>query len=90
MKQQRTLAAAIFAGGQARHLGHVNKSTLALGRTEIVDRQLLVLRDDPHGLNFMNVNTPHDYERARDLLDLSFDSNHESPEDRITSARSRT
>jgi molybdopterin-guanine dinucleotide biosynthesis protein A len=45
MKQQSTLAAAILAGGQARRLGHVNKGTLALGRTEIVDRQLLALRD---------------------------------------------
>jgi molybdopterin-guanine dinucleotide biosynthesis protein A len=219
MKQQSTLAAAILAGGQARRLGHVNKGTLALGRTEIIDRQLLALRDvasrvfvvgaeseawtarglevvpdeipgagalggiytaivrspcdrtlvlacdmpfvsaaflgrlvaedaadaviphgdrgyeplcaiysracapeirarlergelqacvppsgvrvveigpeiiskfDPHGLIFMNVNTPHDYERARELLDLSFDSNHESTEDRITSERSRT
>ena len=89
MKQQRTLAAAILAGGQARHPGHVDKGPLALGRTEILDRQLLVLQDDPHGLNFMNVNTPHDYERARDLLDLSSDSNQEWPEDRITSARSR-
>ena len=89
MKRQRTLAAAILAGGQARRLGHVNKGTLTLGRTEIVDRQLLALRDVAHGL-FMNVNTPHDYERARELLDLSFDSNHESTEDRITSARSRT
>ena len=219
MKQQRTLAAAILAGGRARRLGHVNKGTLSLGRTEIIDRQLLALRDvasrvfvvgteseawtargldvvpdeipgagalggiytaivrspcdrtlvlacdmpfvsaaflgrlaaedaadaviphghrgyeplcaiysrscapeirarldrgerqasvppsgvrvveigpeiiskyDPHELIFMNVNTPHDYERARERLDLSFDSNHESTEDRITSERSRT
>ena len=66
------------------------QSTLGRGRTEIVDRQLLALRDDPHGLIFLNVNTLHDYERARELLDLSFDSNHESTEDRITSERSRT
>jgi molybdopterin-guanine dinucleotide biosynthesis protein A len=90
MKPQRTLAAAILAGRQARRLGHVNTGTLALGRTEIVDRQLLALRDVAHGLVFMNVNTPHDYERARELLDLSCDSNHESTEDRITSERSRT
>ena len=50
MKQQSTLAAAILAGGQARRLGHVNKGTLAVGRTEIVDRQLLALRDVAHGL----------------------------------------
>ena len=219
MKQQTTLAAAILAGGQARRLGHVNKGTLSLGRTEIIDRQLLALRDvashvfvvgteseawtarglevvpdeipgagalggiytaivrspcdrtlvlacdmpfvsaaflgrlaaedaadavmprthrgyeplcaiysracapeirarlergelqasvppsgvrvveigpeiiaryDPDGLMFMNVNTPHDYERARELLDLRCDSTHESTEDRITSERSRT
>jgi molybdopterin-guanine dinucleotide biosynthesis protein A len=90
MKQQRTLAAAILARGQARRLGHVNEGTPALGRTEIVDRQLLALRDVAQGLIFLNVNTPHDYERARELPDLSFDSNHESSEDRITSERSRT
>ena len=36
---------------------------------------------DPEELMFMNVNTPHDYERARELL---------STEDRITTDRSRT
>ena len=90
MKQQSTLAAAILAGGQARRLGHVDKGTLSLGRTEMIDRQLLAVRDDSHGLIFMNVNTPHDYERARELVDLNFDSDHESTEDRITSERSRT
>jgi molybdopterin-guanine dinucleotide biosynthesis protein A len=219
MKQRTTLAAAILAGGRARRLGYVNKGTLALGRTEIVDRQLFALRDvvsrvfvvgpeseawtarglevvpdeipgagalggiytaivrspcdrtivlacdmpfvsaaflarmaadadadavlprgprgyeplcaiysrtcapeirariargalqasvppsgvrvteigpeiistyDPNGLIFMNVNTPHDYQRASELLDLSFDSNPESTEDRITTERSRT
>ena len=50
MKQQSTLAAAILTGVQARRLGHVNKGTLAVGRTEIVDRQLLALRDVAHGL----------------------------------------
>ena len=90
MKQQSTLAAAILTGVQARRLGHVNKGTLAVGRTEIVDRQLLAVRDDSHGWIFMNVNTPHDYERARELVDLNFDSDHESTEDRITSERSRT
>ena len=36
---------------------------------------------DPDGLMFMNVNTPHDYERAKEFV---------STEDRITTDRSRT
>jgi molybdopterin-guanine dinucleotide biosynthesis protein A len=38
------LAAAILAGGQARRLGGVNKGTLAIGDSQIVDRQLDALR----------------------------------------------
>ncbi len=45
---------------------------------------------DAHGLLFTNVNTPHDYERARSLLDVNFASNHGSTEERITTDRSRT
>jgi molybdopterin-guanine dinucleotide biosynthesis protein A len=45
---------------------------------------------DRHGMIFTNVNTPHDYERARDLLDVNFASDHGSTEDRITTDRSRT
>jgi molybdopterin-guanine dinucleotide biosynthesis protein A len=50
----------------------------------------IIANYDPHGLIFTNINTPHDYERARELLGLSVDSNHEPTEDRITSERSRT
>ncbi len=38
------LAAAILAGGRARRLGGLNKGTLTVGLTAIVDRQLEVLR----------------------------------------------
>ena len=38
------LAAAILAGGHARRLGGVNKGTLTVGATAIIDRQLEVLR----------------------------------------------
>jgi molybdopterin-guanine dinucleotide biosynthesis protein A len=44
MTNQCGLAAAILAGGQARRLGGVNKGTLAVGDSQIVDRQLDVLR----------------------------------------------
>jgi molybdopterin-guanine dinucleotide biosynthesis protein A len=45
---------------------------------------------DPDGRLFLNVNTPHDYERAKALLGVTFDPNHESTQDRITTERSRT
>jgi molybdopterin-guanine dinucleotide biosynthesis protein A len=38
------LAAAILAGGHARRLGGVNKGTLTIGTTAIIDRELDVLR----------------------------------------------
>ena len=41
---------------------------------------------DPHGLLFVNVNTPHDYERARSLIELGMKPMH----DRITDERRRT
>jgi molybdenum cofactor guanylyltransferase len=44
MTNETALAAAILAGGRARRLGGVNKGTLTLGRTAIVDRQLEVLQ----------------------------------------------
>src|SRR5688500_18944451 len=44
MTNESGLAAAILAGGQARRLGGVNKGTLALGDSQIVDRQLAALR----------------------------------------------
>lgn len=40
---------------------------------------------DPDGLMFVNVNTPHDYERAKDLLDRGPGSRRMS-DDRITDA----
>ncbi len=45
---------------------------------------------DRNGVIFTNVNTPHDYERARNLLDVNFSSDHGLTEDRITTDRSRT
>jgi molybdopterin-guanine dinucleotide biosynthesis protein A len=44
MTKGAALAAAILAGGHARRLGGVNKGTLTIGATAIVDRQLDVLR----------------------------------------------
>jgi molybdopterin-guanine dinucleotide biosynthesis protein A len=44
MIKESGLAAAILAGGQARRLGGVNKGTLAIGDSQIVDRQLEALR----------------------------------------------
>ncbi|MEP6919107.1 MAG: molybdenum cofactor guanylyltransferase [Acidobacteriota bacterium] len=44
MTNESGLAAAILAGGQARRLGGVNKGTLAIGDSPIVDRQLEALR----------------------------------------------
>ena len=44
MTNDRNMAAAILAGGQARRLGGINKGTLPIGNAEIVDRQLEALR----------------------------------------------
>jgi molybdopterin-guanine dinucleotide biosynthesis protein A len=44
MTNRPPLSAAILAGGHARRLGGVNKATLTIGTTAIVDRQLAVLR----------------------------------------------
>ena len=44
MTQERGLAAAILAGGRATRLGGINKGALPLGRMDIVDRQLLAVR----------------------------------------------
>jgi molybdopterin-guanine dinucleotide biosynthesis protein A len=44
MTNESGLAAAILAGGQARRLGGVNKGTLTVGDSQIVDRQLAALR----------------------------------------------
>jgi len=43
MNTDGELAAAILAGGRARRMDGVNKGTLVLGRTAIVDRQLETL-----------------------------------------------
>jgi molybdopterin-guanine dinucleotide biosynthesis protein A len=42
---------------------------------------------DPDGLMFVNVNTPHDYERAKDLMDR-MRGNRAAMGDRITDATS--
>jgi molybdenum cofactor guanylyltransferase len=44
MSANGELAAAILAGGQARRLDGVNKGTLMIGRSAIIDRQLETLR----------------------------------------------
>ena len=45
MTKDGELAAAILAGGRARRMDGVNKGTLVVGRTAIIDRQLETLRD---------------------------------------------
>jgi molybdopterin-guanine dinucleotide biosynthesis protein A len=45
MMHQRGLAAAILAGGRAVRFGGVNKGALPLGDLDIIDRQLLAIRD---------------------------------------------
>src|SRR6478609_5750447 len=43
MNKDGALAAAILAGGRARRMDGVNKGTLVVGRTAIIDRQLKTL-----------------------------------------------
>jgi molybdopterin-guanine dinucleotide biosynthesis protein A len=45
MSKDGELAAAILAGGRARRMDGVNKGTLVIGRTAIIDRQLETLRE---------------------------------------------
>jgi molybdenum cofactor guanylyltransferase len=45
MSKNGELAAAILAGGRARRMHGVNKGTLVIGRTAIIDRQLETLRE---------------------------------------------
>ena len=45
MTKDGELAAAILAGGRARRMDGVNKGTLVIGRTAIIDRQLKTLAD---------------------------------------------
>src|SRR5688572_5299207 len=48
-KESAVFSAAILAGGQARRLGGVDKSALAVGTSSILDRQLSLLRGlTPH------------------------------------------
>lgn len=44
---------------------------------------------DPDERLFVNINTPHDYERAREMVGLNLESHPESTEDRITTDRPR-
>jgi hypothetical protein len=84
------VTAAILAGGLARRMNGVDKETLRLGESvraeEIGPEELAAY--DPHGLMFVNVNTPHEYERAKDLLDR-VPGNEAAASDPITDAASR-
>jgi len=50
MNNRRELAAAILAGGRARRMDGVNKGTLVIGRTAIIDRQLETLGEVAHDI----------------------------------------
>jgi len=50
MDNRRELAAAILAGGRARRMDGVNKGTLVIGRTAIIDRQLQTLGEVAHDI----------------------------------------
>ena len=50
MDNRRELAAAILAGGRARSMDGVNKGTLVIGRTAIIDRQLQTLGEVAHDI----------------------------------------
>jgi len=50
MNNRRELAAAILAGGRARRMDGVNKGTLVIGRTAIIDRQLQTLGEVAHDI----------------------------------------
>ena len=85
-------ATVIVAGGQAKGLGGVNKGTLTIGSSAIIDRQLEGLRALATGVfiaesgvgndrTVVNVNTPHDYERAKGLIEWTPESNARSYHD---------
>jgi hypothetical protein len=92
------LAAVIVAGGHAKGLGGVNKGVRVVpdqihARLTRVEYEASTL---PAGVcvakcgvgndrTFVNVNTPHDYERATGLIEWK----PESPQDRITTGRTR-
>ena len=66
--------------------GELQASTLPKGvRITELGPEVLSM-DDPEGRLFVNVNTPHDYERAKGLIELKT----EQTEDRITTDRNRT
>jgi len=50
MNNRRELAAAILAGGRAKRMDGVNKGTLVIGRTAIIDRQLQTLGEVAHDI----------------------------------------
>ena len=50
MTKKRALSAAILAGGRATRFGGVNKGTLVVGSTAIVDRLLEALHDVAHDI----------------------------------------
>lgn len=70
--------------------GELEASVLPSGARVIEIGQELTADGDPDGRLFLNVNTPHDYERARRIVELTLDPDHESTEDRITTEPSRT
>lgn len=70
--------------------GELEASVLPSGARVIEIGQELTADGDPEGRLFLNVNTPQDYERARRIVELNLDPDHESTEDRITTEPSRT
>ncbi len=70
--------------------GALEASTLPAGVDVVELGPEIVAAYDPDGRLFLNVNTPHDYERAKGMIDVNLDSDHESKEDRITTAPSPT
>jgi len=93
MTNRPALAAAILAGGRARRLysrACEEDIHARLTRREYEAATLPVgMRVAEIGvgndLTFVNVNTPHDYERAKGLIEWK----PESTQDRITTGRSR-
>lgn len=82
LPQDTPVTAAILAGGLARRMNGVDKAA-CLAVEEIGPEELATY--DPDGLMFVNVNTPHDYERAKDLMDR-MRGNRAAMGDRITDA----
>ncbi len=70
--------------------GALEASTLPRGVAVVELGREIVTACDPDGRLFLNVNTPHDYARAKGMIDMNLDSDPESNEDRITTERSPT